>query len=511
MQTIANNFYLDPGASAGIGEVQTLVTTGARALTNGFDAAAAAASATATQFSNGTVTAALNASSSSLGNWAQGADGYPVFTNAVVLTRIELSGTYKTSYYVGDSLDLTGLVVTAFYSDGTSATLLTSDATINGYDKNSRGAQTVTLSYGAVSAEISVTVLQSGTPGTTITVTFSLLGDAHHDSDTDGTKHTLKDGNLTTWIAEKSYTVDINATVWDVIKKALDEAGITYSNPTGNYIEYIERGGVRLGEFSNGVKSGWLYTLNGKNSLLGISEQYLSSGDKIVFHYSDDYTAEDSSADLGGTGGGTGGGASGGNSIDDEDTPLAGSPDGALPYTDVKSGDWFYDAVKFVTEHGLMNGTAADKFSPNSSLTRAMLVTVLYRVAGSPEVTRGEDAPFADVPDGEWYSDAVLWASENGIVLGYGNGKFGPNDALTREQLVTILHRYAGLPAATPGALAGFTDVSKVSAYAVEAFTWAVGGGLIAGRTATTLSPQGTATRAEVATILARYVEGLEQ
>ena len=178
-----------------------------------------------------------------------------------------------------------------------------------------------------------------------------------------------------------------------------------------------------------------------------------------------------------------------------------------LPFTDVKETDWFYDAVAYAYTNGLFNGTSNTTFSPNDSMTRAMLATVLYRMADEPAGV-GENAPFTDVVMDSWYTDAVAWANENGIVSGYGNGLFGGNDSITREQLVVMLYRYAKFmkhDTAAAGDLSAFTDAGDASDWAVEALRWAYAEGLITGRTATTIVPQGTATRAEVATLLMRF------
>lgn len=180
---------------------------------------------------------------------------------------------------------------------------------------------------------------------------------------------------------------------------------------------------------------------------------------------------------------------------------------GGLPFIDVKAGDWFYDSVKHVYEQGLMVGTSATTFSPDTEITRGMIVTILWRQAGAPNM---EDEiwgyPYADVDAEAYYGTAVYWARLNGIASGYGNNEFGPDDPITREQLAVILWRYAGSPAAS-GSLAGYTDAGSVSGYAVDALRWAVSAGIIQGTSSATLSPQGTATRAQAAAMLQRYLE----
>lgn len=177
-----------------------------------------------------------------------------------------------------------------------------------------------------------------------------------------------------------------------------------------------------------------------------------------------------------------------------------------ISYNDVKAGDWYANAVNYVTLTGLMNGTG-NGFSPNLAINRGMMVTVLYRMAGSPEVTA--ENPFTDVPADTWYTDAVIWASENGITAGTSETTFSPTNSLTREQLATFFYRFADFenpdPIEITGDLTGFTDADQVASYATDAMKWAIGEGLISGTTETTLSPKATATRAQVATILMRY------
>lgn len=175
----------------------------------------------------------------------------------------------------------------------------------------------------------------------------------------------------------------------------------------------------------------------------------------------------------------------------------------ALPFTDVKSSNWFYDAVKYAYAQGLMTGTSATTFAPNGTMNRAMIVTVLYRLEKSPAVTGA--SKFTDVPAGQWYSDAVAWAAANKIVNGYDETTFGPMNAVTREQMAAILFRYEqvkGLENVTlEENLNRFPDQNKISAYAIPALQWAVGQKIINGNADGTLDPTGTATRAQVAQI----------
>lgn len=174
-----------------------------------------------------------------------------------------------------------------------------------------------------------------------------------------------------------------------------------------------------------------------------------------------------------------------------------------LPFLDVAEGAWYYDAVTYCYENGIMDGTSSVSFAPGMLLNRAMAAQVLYNLADG---TASTAAGFPDVAASAWYADAVNWAAANGYVTGYDNGSFGPEDSLTREQLAVILYRYAGFPEPT-GSLDGFTDAASASDYAVDALRWAVGEGLLTGKDGGRLDPAGTASRAELAQILARFAQ----
>ena len=194
-----------------------------------------------------------------------------------------------------------------------------------------------------------------------------------------------------------------------------------------------------------------------------------------------------------------------GDSYVDSETPALGHKCAA--YTDIPT-DWAKEGICFVIENGLMVGTTSTTFAPKDTLTRAMLVTVLYRMAGSPTV----DAPsgFTDVADGQWYSDAIAWAAANGIVNGVGGNKFAPSEPVTREQLAAIFFRYAKAEAPEADVLSGYPDAESVSTYARDAMAWAVSTGLVTGSKeadGTYLAPQGLAAREQAAAILMRYVK----
>ena len=198
-----------------------------------------------------------------------------------------------------------------------------------------------------------------------------------------------------------------------------------------------------------------------------------------------------------------------------DDNP-AGDPEegqqGENEFSDVSADSWYYNAVSYVTSEGLMKGTSEDLFSPGQKLSRAMTVTILHRLAGTPSA--GTAASFADVESGSWYDEAVAWAAEHGIVTGYDATHFGPEDYITREQMAAIFCRYAedaGMDTAAGGSsidlAAVFTDGSEVSPYAQASVKWAVDSGLISGRDDETLDPKGTASRAEAAQILQNFCE----
>jgi len=186
------------------------------------------------------------------------------------------------------------------------------------------------------------------------------------------------------------------------------------------------------------------------------------------------------------------------------------APAGEVPeetFTDVDANAWYAEAVTYVSDNGIMNGTSATTFAPTMNLTRNMMAQILYNMEKQPDVTGSN--PFNDVPAGQWYTDAVVWAAANDIVTGY-NGSFQPNASITREQMAAILYRYAqykGYDTSAKGSLDTFTDGSATSGWAVEAMTWAVGKGILSGKGNGKLDPTGTATRAEVAQIMMNFLE----
>ncbi len=184
--------------------------------------------------------------------------------------------------------------------------------------------------------------------------------------------------------------------------------------------------------------------------------------------------------------------------------PMTVTPAG---FSDVSPDDWFWEGVNLIASAGLMQGVSQNLFAPYVTTTRAMIVTILYRLENLPAVLGVN--PYTDVAPGAYYDNPVNWATTNGIVTGYGDGRFGPDDPITREQLAAILYRYAVYKeyrTGVSGDLSAYADASKVSGYAVTALTWAVQSGIINGMTPQTLEPQGNATRAQAATILTRFI-----
>lgn len=182
-----------------------------------------------------------------------------------------------------------------------------------------------------------------------------------------------------------------------------------------------------------------------------------------------------------------------------------------LPFLDVRLSDWFCEYVRYVYENGLMVGTSSDAFSPNTTTSRGMLVTILYRLEDSPAAA---NTYFSDVPLNQYYAQAASWAAENSIATGYGDGRYGPDDPITREQIVAILMNYAqfkGMDTNVQSNLTQFSDRDLIDDYAWDAMVWANAVGVINGKGGGILDPDGPATRAEVATILTKFCPMIEE
>ena len=246
----------------------------------------------------------------------------------------------------------------------------------------------------------------------------------------------------------------------------------------------------------------------GYSNVVSLDNNGETTSDETSNSFTIEVTREDNqggSSGGGNTGGGsnTGGNNGGQTDIGEGDTPL-----GSAPFTDVADDAWYKEAVDYVYANGLMSGTSATTFAPNMLLSRAMIAQVVHNLEDNPAAA--EQGVFTDVAAGAWYANAVDWAAGEEIVSGYGNGKFGPEDNITREQMALILYGYAqykGYDVSASGELSSFTDGASTSSWAAEAVQWAVGSGLLSGKGGGVLDPQGTATRAEVASILMRFCE----
>ena len=418
-----------------------------------------------------------------------------------------------------------------------------------------------------------------------IEVTFRLIGALEATQDVDLTTDSYLP-EYVTWVPTTTYALQENATVYDLYTEAMKEAGLRSVGADNNYVSTIYApsclGGYALSEFTNGKKSGWMYTVNGTHPNVGLKDKTLKDGDVVIWHYINDYSHEvadwfnDPNYPALGDGTYYNGwlraadispeqyvnellgkilkvGKNGtvepkltfqhiGKSVTFTFKPDTGYKvkdvkvngksvgavktytidkltvstrieveftNGKLPFTDVRESDWFYEDVAFAYENGLFAGTSDTTFSPNASMTRAMLVTVLYRLEGQPAVN-GRSG-FSDVQYNGYYEDAVTWAADNGIVNGTSTTTFSPNANVTREQMAAILYRYAQhkkYNTAASSGLNGFTDHASVSGYAAASLEWAVAEKLVNG-SAGKLMPTGNATRAQVAAILHRFVENV--
>ena len=432
--------------------------------------------------------------------------------------------------------------------------------------------------------EKAITDLDAVKPGD-IEVTFRLIGALEATQDVDLTTDSYLP-EYVTWVPTKTYALQENATVYDLFTEAMSDAGLRYIGAESNYVSTIYApsclGGYTLSEFTNGKKSGWMYTVNGTHPNQGLKNWTLKDGDVVIWHYVNDYSHEVADwfndPQYPSLGNGTyyndwlraadispeqyvnellgkilKVGKNGtvepkltfqhiGKSVTFtfkpdtgykvKDVKVNGKSVGAvktytidkltvstrieveftdesLPFTDVRRSDWFYEDVAFAYENGLFAGTSDTTFSPNASMTRAMLVTVLYRLEGQPAVN-GRSG-FSDVQYNGYYEDAVTWAADNGIVNGTSTSTFSPNANVTREQMAAILYRYAQhkkYNTAASSGLNGFTDHASVSGYAAASLEWAVAEKLVNG-SAGKLMPTGNATRAQVAAILHRFVENV--
>lgn len=298
-------------------------------------------------------------------------------------------------------------------------------------------------------------------------------------------------------------TVTAGSSVRDAFVTALDRDKIGYTEQSNGYFPTI--GG--WSEFNRGEKSGWMYLVNGSMPSVAAQDYELTGNATVVWFYTDDYSNDygseswdDDSSSSGTT-----------TTPTTPTTPANPVPDKAMSFTDVKSNDWYYSSVRYAYDNGLFSGVSHDSFGPGDSMDRSMLATVLYSLDGKPAAGK---SGFADVADGAWYADAVAWAAEHGIVSGVGGGAFTPGGTITREQLAVMLYRYAqykGYDVSKTADLSGYADQDKLSDWAAQAVQWACGSGLMNGRSAAQLAPEGTLTRAEAATMLKAFCENVKK
>lgn len=264
-----------------------------------------------------------------------------------------------------------------------------------------------------------------------------------------------------------------STTAMDVFRQVLAANGYSYE-AKGSYVQaVIKPDGTKVAEFSKGPNSGWVFRVNGEFPDVAMQDCRLSDGDVIEVFFTADYMDE---------------------------------PGMFLPFTDV-TNHWAYSAIKRVYTRGWMVGMDEKTFAPDQQLSRAMLAVILYAMAGEPAVTG--DGPFTDVPAGCWYTDAIVWAAQNGIVCGFGDGTFRPNEAVTRAQAAVMLYGYAAFTGADVTAradLSAYSDAGQIPAWAMDAMQWANARRLIVGRDSSHLAPNGGATRAEMAAILSAYI-----
>ena len=293
----------------------------------------------------------------------------------------------------------------------------------------------------------------------TISVTFRL----HTDTDE--------------WIAPTEVSnLPEGTSVFTVFQKVLADKGYTYEyHEQYCYVQAITApDGTRLAEFGKGKNSGWLFRVNNDFADVGMNDFVLMDGDEIEVLYTADYEKE---------------------------------PGMSLPYTDVSWDHWAYTAIKRMYTRNLMVGVDDKTFAPDLTLTRAMLAVILYARAGEPAVTA--ENKFSDVPTGQWYTNAVIWAAENGIVAGCGDGTFRPDAAVTRAQAAVMLCGFAafsGDDVTARADLSAFGDAADVPSWAQAELQWTVARQLIVGRDGKLLAPNDAVTRAEMASILSAYI-----
>ena len=420
-------------------------------------------------------------------------------TNPVASIAITSTG-HKTRYKVGEPLDVTGLKLTVTRQDGATEEIDVLAGMVTGFNSGSPvESQTLTVTYGGQTVTYNISIAEASSGGDTGGGSTGSGGSSGGGggSSTGGSSSnttTAPDGTVTTTVTdERTGTVTTTTRKPDgstTVVEAKKDGTVTVTDTAKNgvKVEAVSKPetdtsarvtlpmGVKTATVTVPVTvtSGMVAVDAKTGEIVKLS---VPTGDGMLVKL-------DGSADL----------------------ILV---DRSKPFTDT-DGHWAKDAIDFATAHAMFNGTSATTFSPNDAMTRGMIAVVLHNFEDNPKFTAQNS--FSDVGSGAWYADGINWMVEKGIAGGYGDGSFGTNDFVTREQLVTFLYRYAnsmGYSTAVSADLSGFADGDSVSGYAAEAMRWAVGSGLIVGGDGGALDPQSSATRAQVAAILNRFVINL--
>lgn len=474
------------------------------------------------------------------GNYAAAVSaGTPITTPAKTVSGIEvITQPNKLTYTAGEALNLTGLTVKVKYNDGTEETI--SDLTNLSTDPASGASLTVaenngkpvTITYGGQTCTTNNLTVDQGTQ-TALTIAGVPEKIESGDSFTLTAEGGTGTGEITWSVVSGPAKIDQNGTVTvtgtgEITVKAVKagnaeyeqtECAVTFtsvkkpssSGPSSSVTTYS----VTVEDTTHGTAkadrtraaSGTTVTITVTSddgcTLDGLTVtdkngREIAVKDKGSGKYTFTMPASKVTVSVTFTEIGT----SYSNCLRDETCPI-------WPFTDASTTVWYHDSVHYCIENGLMSGYGNSLFGPNDNLSRAQLAQILYNKEGQPAVTGGSG--FTDVADGAWYADAVTWAAANGIVAGYGNGLFGPNDPITREQLVVMFWRYAefkGCDTTQEGMIIReFSDYGSISGYAMDAMTWAVNTGVISGYEDKTLHPQANATRAQVAQMLKNFLE----
>ena len=452
----------------------------------------------------------------------------PVTTPEKAVSRIEIATQpTKLNYVSGEALDLSGLTVTVYYDDNTNETvgydnslLSISPAQGTTLGRSQHDGQGVTVTCGGQTATTSALSVGLGAQSAlTITgVPGTVCSGDEFTLDTTGGSGS---GTVTWEVVSGNATIDATGRVTvtgtgEIEIRAAKAADSDY-NAASITVTF-----TAMNRPSSGGSSTYTITApDAEHGTVTVSPSRASRGDTVTLTVRPDEGYELDALTVTDANGGevdlTRESATEytfempRGRVTVEASFVESAPD-PLPFADVDDGDWFADAVRYVYENGMMNGTGDTTFSPNMTTSRGMIVTVLWRQAGSPVVNYAMD--FDDVNPAGWYGEAIRWAASEGIVGGYGNGQFGPDDPITREQLSVILYRYAayaGYDVTERADLSGFSDAADASSYALDALAWANAAGIVNGTSGTTLDPQGSAVRAQAAAMLQRFCENIAQ